>query len=441
MPKVSVIVAVYNTELYLEACIESVLAQTLDDLELILVDDGSTDASLALEHAAAQRDGRVRVIEQTNQRQGAARNRGISCATGEYLCFLDSDDLLCPQALERAVSACAQDKLDIFLFETQGFVDNPHESRPDLFPELPKREGLGIEGRIMTGREYWGCTYLAGAMFFVCWAALYARSFIEDHHLRFPEGVAYEDNEWTLRTFLAAERVEYLPLRLHRYRDRPGSDIHAGFRPSLVPSCFAVHLQLVSMLSEQASEVQRRMVEDTIRLSLRRFDQVQELAPSDELVAQLNGFARRVECAPWPHGSREDALLQAALFCLRRATAPWGRADLDLGSDRYGEALYAELLQLCQKGRVAFYGTGIRCRQMLELVDIEPYDAFFVDRSARPGMTVAGKPVVAVSELASLRPDAVVITSKRYFTQMRRSVQEALGADVPVYMLPVDVLR
>ena len=90
---------------------------------------------------------------------------------------------------------------------------------------------------------------------------------------------------------------------------------------------------------------------------------------------------------------------------------------------------------------MAFYGTGIRCRQMLELVDIEPYDAFFVDRSARPGMTVAGKPVVAVSELASLRPDAVVITSKRYFTQMRRSVQEALGADVPVYMLPVDVLR
>ena len=92
--KTSVIIPVYNTEDYLEECLDSVLAQTQREIEVILVDDGSTDSCPEIEHRYAERDPRVRVIMQENQRQGAARNRGLEQARGKYVYFMDSDDLI-----------------------------------------------------------------------------------------------------------------------------------------------------------------------------------------------------------------------------------------------------------------------------------------------------------------------------------------------------------
>ena len=94
MPKVSVIVPVYNAEKYLQECVDSILRQTLADLELILVDDGSTDTSPALCDRYAEQDLRVRVIHQANAGSSAARNRGIEVATGEWIAFVDSDDFI-----------------------------------------------------------------------------------------------------------------------------------------------------------------------------------------------------------------------------------------------------------------------------------------------------------------------------------------------------------
>ena len=90
--KVSVIIPVYNVEKYLRECIDSILNQTLRDLELICVDDGSTDGSLEILHEYEKADSRVKVLTQHNMGAGAARNKGLAIATGEYLSFLDSDD-------------------------------------------------------------------------------------------------------------------------------------------------------------------------------------------------------------------------------------------------------------------------------------------------------------------------------------------------------------
>lgn len=117
MPKISVLVAVYNTEAYLPQCLDSLLSQTLEDIEVICVDDASTDKSLDVLHRYAAKDARVRVIAlEENRGQAHARNVGLSYATGSYIGFVDSDDWLSPDALERVCTAFGQEEVDCVLF-------------------------------------------------------------------------------------------------------------------------------------------------------------------------------------------------------------------------------------------------------------------------------------------------------------------------------------
>ena len=92
--KISVIVTVYNNQQYLTRCLQSIITQTYHNLEIILVDDGSTDGSLAICEKYRQKDSRIRLLYQTNQGVAVARNRGLDAATGDYLCFVDDDDFV-----------------------------------------------------------------------------------------------------------------------------------------------------------------------------------------------------------------------------------------------------------------------------------------------------------------------------------------------------------
>ena len=112
MVKVSVIIPVYNVEPYLKQCMDSVVGQTLKDIEIICVDDGSTDGSLDILKEYATEDSRIQIIEQKNAGAGAARNNGMRHATGKYLSFLDSDDFFEPRMLEKAYDLAEKDQAD-----------------------------------------------------------------------------------------------------------------------------------------------------------------------------------------------------------------------------------------------------------------------------------------------------------------------------------------
>ena len=113
MVKVSVIIPVYNVEPYLKQCMDSVVGQTLKDIEIICVDDGSTDNSLDILREYAAEDSRIQIIEQKNAGAGAARNNGMRYATGKYLSFLDSDDFFEPRMLEKAYDLAEKDQADL----------------------------------------------------------------------------------------------------------------------------------------------------------------------------------------------------------------------------------------------------------------------------------------------------------------------------------------
>ena len=121
MPRVSVVVPVYNVETYLPQCIDSIRAQTLEDIEIVCVDDGSTDRSGALLDLYARLDERVVVIHKANAGVSAARNDGIEAARGDIVCFVDSDDVLMPKACATVSRAFEEHDVDVVKFSATPF--------------------------------------------------------------------------------------------------------------------------------------------------------------------------------------------------------------------------------------------------------------------------------------------------------------------------------
>ncbi len=211
LPNVSVIVPVYNVKEYLEKCVNSILAQTYSDHELLLIDDGSTDGSGALCDRLAEGKERIRVIHQENAGLGGARNTGIEAARGKWLLFVDSDDYLEPEILERSLAAAQKAEAQVVLFPLRS-VDEAGNTLSELREPLPSGQAL----------ETAKCRELFLASPCAC-SKLYLASLFRDTGIRFPSRVWYEDIRTTLKLYLTAEKAVYLDEIGYDYLLREGS--------------------------------------------------------------------------------------------------------------------------------------------------------------------------------------------------------------------------
>lgn len=218
---VSIIVPVYNVEEYLNACVESALKLTVD-AEILLVDDGSTDGSGALCDAWAQKDNRVRVIHQENGGLSAARNTGIRNAKGEYLLFLDSDDLLNAAETERLLVQLGE-HTDVAL----GIYENYYEDRLE-------RENcealLTVLGDRPTEEMLAAVPADGSSCYMVAVRFLCRRSFLLEHDLLFLPGIYHEDEEWTQRLLCRAPRVLVTDCAFYYYRQARAGSITANVK-------------------------------------------------------------------------------------------------------------------------------------------------------------------------------------------------------------------
>ena len=223
--KVSVIIPVYNTEMYLEECISSVLRQTLNDIEIICVNDGSTDTSMEILKQFAKKDERIKIVSQENQGLSGARNSGLRVACGEYVFFLDADDLLPYFALEHAYRQAKYHNLDDLFFEAYAFYDPPELfwDNPNYLSLYSYKEyysepdtGIGMLYRLLR-KGQWGDLKTSAC------TRLFRRKFLEENNIRFPPGILHEDNIFTLRTLHNAERVWVYREPLYFRRVRPDS--------------------------------------------------------------------------------------------------------------------------------------------------------------------------------------------------------------------------
>ena len=221
--KVSVVIPVYNVEKYLPQCLDSVLNQTYRNLEIICTDDCSPDHSAEILRNYAQRDKRVIVLRnECNLGLAATRNRGVEVATGEFIYFLDSDDWISHETLEKCVVAFQNSDVDFVAFGLNKFYDQSHTSEPSDVPSN--------KFSLVSPPFKWGQFSKIGV---TAWTKVFRKQYLIDNEIRFLAGILYEDNFFTWMCLACCRKIALIPERLYYYRIRPGSIMHSSKERSL----------------------------------------------------------------------------------------------------------------------------------------------------------------------------------------------------------------
>ena len=222
-PVVSVIIPVYNGEKYLKECLDSVIRQSFSHWEMICINDGSTDGSLRILEDFARMDDRIRVLSQDNQGQSAARNAGMRCALGAYILFLDCDDRLMPDALERLTERAAEDQLDILYFDGETFFNDGLDTEEKFAGYRQVYHAKITISGTLTGTEMFRTLYESGSYRVSVCMQLFRRTFLQETGMTFYPGILYEDNLFTMKTMTQAKRTGYCHQTFYMRRIRPNS--------------------------------------------------------------------------------------------------------------------------------------------------------------------------------------------------------------------------
>lgn len=216
--KISVIIPVYNTAKYLEKCLNSILCQTLSDIEVICINDGSTDNSLSILEEYAKKDDRIKIINQENSGQSVARNKGLDVAKGNYIYFVDSDDSIHKQTLEIMYKAAEKSGCFIVATEDINQLSKNHENTKKYQTDDIKYNLHNNPLKHLLN-NVWSSS--------VIWNKLYKREVLKDW--RFIEGIYFEDWPFITCLFSTIDQYATIPYSLYFYNDENVSTVRSTF--------------------------------------------------------------------------------------------------------------------------------------------------------------------------------------------------------------------
>ena len=217
-PKISIIIPVYNVEKYLRECLDSCINQTFENIEIICVDDCSTDDSYKILEEYQQKDSRIRIFQQEeNKKQGAARNRGLDVATGEYVWFVDSDDYIDTKACQILYDAIKKFDVDMLCFSAIQLSEE--DKKHKFLYNQHYHQGVQIN-KIYHPKTNWK-EIIFHNLNVVPWAYLTKRCVIQK--FRFREGVWHEDADFTLILLASVDSFCYISYTAYFYRTNPNS--------------------------------------------------------------------------------------------------------------------------------------------------------------------------------------------------------------------------
>lgn len=430
--KTSIIIPIYNTRQYLKECIESVLAQTQKEIEIILVDDGSTDGSSELIRAYEKKYWFVKGIYQKNQKLGAARNAGVKAATGKYIYFLDSDDYIDRSLLEECYQAAEEKCLDYIMFDAKTFCDVSTEMHSTFSEEAYDRSKMKIESKIYSGIEFWKEFYACGGVYPNAVLVYINANFFRENNLFFEKGIFYEDNDWMLRMCLCAKKIAYIPQRLYYRRYRVESITMSAYSYEHVQSCIVICRKLIQMLKEDIIPIKKGMIMSRLIAILNLFIQIynkydfkeENTIAGMEFYEFLLGVYKEINSISEMAGDiiiKATGLIEKVLqdrnftvnnefrrqiICKRFSIYPLDKKEVTVG----------------------IYGTGKVSMRFLsaykEYVSKIMASIFFVDTYKKSGERCGDYIIYNIKDMDKIYADRVIIASTRYEDELFNNIQE-----------------
>ena len=292
--KVSVVIPVYNAGAFLGECLDSVLSQSLREIELVCVDDGSSDDSLQILRSYAERDRRIRVVSQTNSGAGRARNNGLKQATGEYVLFLDGDDTLLEGSLEKLWKEAHRLRLDVLRCRALDYdnqsgaishgVHNDLRRVPPFLFHVPLR--------------YPGAAWFFPKVNAAPWGGICRRAFLLENGIRFNDLICVNDRSFYWETVLKAERIAFTDVRLVRYRMNISTSLVGGRLRHF--DCHFRSYELIDALSRELPDRYRRSILNGELLDLANWlEQGMKTPLAEELLQQTGDFLQTIDRSPW----------------------------------------------------------------------------------------------------------------------------------------------
>jgi len=261
-PMLSIIVPVYNVEKYLSRCIESILAQTFMDYELVLVNDGSTDNCSSICDEYERKDHRIKVIHKENGGLSDARNTGIYMAKGKYIAFVDSDDFIINSAYAVLISQAEKNNLDIITGNAIKFISENDQR--------PKKKKRSFGNEIMSGLELLKRSYSEKAMLPCSTLSIYRNQLIKKNKIWFKKDIFHEDNLWTPQIFLKARRTMYYDIDFYMHFNREKSITNQEDKSKNGLDLLSICYELAEAYKEIQDEKAKKVLNDNLSSSYLR---------------------------------------------------------------------------------------------------------------------------------------------------------------------------
>lgn len=416
MIKVSVIVPVYNTEAMLRTCIESLIHQTLQEIEMIFIEDGSTDGSPAVLQEYQEEDARIRILyNERNMGAAGARNRGLAIAEGKYIQFVDSDDFIDLNALEVLYQAAEADHLDMCYvgMKIHGEGNANRNSNRNANKEADRNVNKNADNSklqesicgkypgVYKGRELIEMFVEKDEFFLYLCSVFYRREFVRENELWFQELRIGEGGDFILRALCMAQRAAVCGEKLYHYRVHENSVMHgADAKKELLAGQIA---QYISVLRLFAQEDNRDGLVSFLRYQYRKIaGGIQMLSVKDrkEIEDKLeDGFAKYVFC---------ELLQENAL---------------------YGIAFDSETIRrIQQKDMVIVYGAGYASRELTGVLQQHGVEiiGFAVTKRNNGKTSLYGHHVYEIQELEQYRDRAIVLVAanRKYNREIGETLEQ-----------------
>ncbi len=450
--KTSVIIPVYNTNEYLSVCVESVLEQTQTEIEIILVDDGSTDGSRQLIQYYEEKYQKIKAIYQKNQKQGAARNAGMKIARGKYIYFLDSDDYLDKYLLEECYCIAEKKCLDFVMFDAESFIDEEKENLKQIALErVYDRKKIGIENRVYNGTEFWSRYYRDGGIYLSSVLVYANADFLRRNTLFFEPGIYYEDNDWILRMYLCAQRISYIPQQFYYRRIREGSTVTVCWNEAHVKSSIVECQKVLQILAGEREERRQRVIRPLLIDTFWRLEEFLGFYSKKGRVKNIwqdvFAFYRYLLKA-----YKQIIPLDLAFDVISRTQKIKAYLEKFDEGIKIPEDDFENYKKQClvtefqnhplnnKDAAVGVYGTGKVCRKFFFLYRQamgEPLaKVFFIDTYRESGQTYEGYPLCNLRDISGRAVDYIMIASSRYRTEMMKNVRMYLSGEVKILFMP-----